>query len=117
MGEVKAMERDVTKINEAAKLPLSQVPNNIKMPEQLTEDELRQEVSKLRNIIMQMGDRLKQADSKIQELSNAWGIKRLELLFNLLSNGSFPDEINEKVRIMICEDLGVTDVDKEDENK
>lgn len=79
-------------------IPMNRVPNNIKMPEQLTTEELQQEVARLRSI-------LKQADAKIQDLSNGWGLKRLEFLMKIMELGGFGHE--DEIKAVILEDLGV----------
>ncbi len=98
MGENK--EKEVTKI------PLERIPQNIRMPEQLTEEELRREVVILRN-------RLVQAEQKLQELGNMWGLKRLELMFEIVKNKDFGEETLSIVRNLICQDLGISDELKE----
>jgi hypothetical protein len=108
MGEIKEMKRNVNAVKAEGPLPIDRIPASIKMPEQLTEDELRSENARLRNV-------LKQADSKIQELANGWGLKRLEFLFAILSDKGFDENVNQKVRNMICEDLGVMEENKDSE--
>lgn len=93
MGDNKETKRTMEPI------PMNKVPNNIKMPEQLTSEELQQEVIRLRSI-------LKQADAKIQDLSNGWGLKRLEFLMKIMELGGFDHE--DKIKAIILEDLGVT---------
>ncbi len=80
----------------------------MKMPEQLTEDELRKEVVALRNI-------LKQSQAKIQELANGWGLKRLEMMFEMLKINKFSPEIEAIVKQGICEDLGIIGIKETDE--
>jgi hypothetical protein len=98
MGETKELKRKVQEI------PAEQMPTNVKMPQQLSEEELRQEVARLRSILVQ-------ADNKIKELANGWGIKRLEFLFKILEDAGFEDEVETKVRNLIVEELGVNNAE------
>lgn len=84
-------------------IPLNKIPANIKMPEHLTEEELRQEVIRLKNILVQ-------AEKVIKELQNNLGLKRIELLFQLLSIGGFSEEVQNTARRIIAEDLWLIEV-------
>lgn len=100
------------KKNNVVDMPINpnRIPNNIKMPEQLTNDELKQEVTRLRSI-------LKQADARIQELANGWGLRRLEFLMEIIKVGGFGADAEATARAIILEDLGVTQASKDEESK
>lgn len=100
MGEVKDLKREVKAKVEEVKIPIEQVPANIKMPEQLTEEELKLEVNRLRSI-------LKQADARMHEMANTLSLKRIEFLFDILKDKGFDSEVEDKVRKTICEELGI----------
>ncbi len=102
-AEVKELKREA---KEDARIPLEQIPANIRMPEQLTEQELRTEVERLRMV-------LRQVDQKLKEQSTGLSIKRIEFLFAILAEKGFGETIDSLVRKQICDELGIF----ENENK
>lgn len=97
MGETKELKKNKV---EDQKIPIDQIPANIRMPEQLSEQELRQELDRLRNVLVQ-------ADKRLKEMSNGLSVKRIEFLFAILSDGGFGADTDRTVRAQICEELGV----------
>jgi hypothetical protein len=104
------LKRNVSDNNQSGPIPVNQIPNSMKVPAQLTEQELRQENERLRNII-------KQADVKLNQMMNTLSLKRLEFLFGILQDKGFAENVNNRVRNIICEELGVFDEEQKDINE
>lgn len=97
MGETKKLDRNNV---ENQKIPIDQIPANIRMPEQLSEQELRVELDRLRNVLVQ-------ADKRLKEMSNGLSVKRIEFLFAILADKSFGELTEGIVRAQICDELGI----------